>query len=164
MTSERLSRRRAPGQPGCPVRPVGAAQSGLSLVELLLALAILGLGLAGLITATSRCLAIAGRLETYQTARRLLGEIEALEPLRREAVEAGVASGTFDPPYQTFHWEREIAEVEFLEIVEPLLFHVRYRVTWSERGSESFEEVETYYYAPAQQLEGGTRLEPEATP
>jgi len=137
-----------------PMTPKNISRQGLSLVELLLALAILGLGLSGLVTATSRCLAIAGRLERYQEARRLLSEIEALDPLFREDVETGRTSGTFDPPYQAYRWEREIEEVPFLDIEEPLLYHIRYRVSWSERGQESFEEAEMYYYAPKEKLEG----------
>ncbi|MDD2236646.1 MAG: prepilin-type N-terminal cleavage/methylation domain-containing protein, partial [Kiritimatiellae bacterium] len=49
---------------------------GLTLIEVLMALAIMGIGLAGLVAAASRCLAVARKAKNYENTRRLLGEAE----------------------------------------------------------------------------------------
>lgn len=133
--------------PGILGRLPARGKSGLTLVEVLLALAILGITAGVLMTAVSRCLAVVRTSRNYYEARRIL-ELAAVErPLlvikdennKDKAVNLDIASEDYAPGY-TFsrHSERS-------PVYEDLLI-VRDRVTWSKRGKSSFEEVTTYLY------------------
>jgi len=152
------------------VKPFGAAgrqrrgTAGFTLVEVILALAILGIGITVLVATTSKCLAVARKARDYETARRLLGVLEATHPLAlEEEIEEGSEEGVFDPPNERFHWRRTITAVEDLPVLEseelsdqePDFFLVRVRIWWAEHGRNSFEEVEDYVYAPPKK-EGGS--------
>ena len=112
---------------------------GMTLVEVLLAAFILGVGLMVLVTASSRCIAVLRRASLFQAARWALDRGEADNPLVRTndvmtlAVKAeSVAEG--------LTYSREIEEDEN----EDGLYVVRARVTWSRDGREFNEEVVRY--------------------
>jgi prepilin-type N-terminal cleavage/methylation domain-containing protein len=118
-------------------------KSGLTLIEVLLAVAILGIGAAVLMLATARCLAVITQSRHYSAAQRLILQAGAEHPLTRATIEAGSESGKFaDEPGYT--WKREITEPENEN--QKGLYTVRTRVSWSDRGRESFEEVVTWHY------------------
>lgn len=137
--------RRTPPQPG------SAARAGLTLVEVILATAILGTGLSVLVAATSRCLAVAGKARQYETARRLIGQVDLEIPPDFEEIEEGVESGRFGDPYRDYTWEREITAFEDEELE---MFSVRTAVFWHSKGAEAKEEVMTYLYGPAHVRKG----------
>jgi prepilin-type N-terminal cleavage/methylation domain-containing protein len=116
---------------------------GLTLIEVLLSVAILGIGAGVLMLATARCLAVISQSRHYSNAQRLIHQVSAEHPLTRGTLEAGSDSGSFDdaPGYT---WEREITEPESED--RKGLNTVRTRVSWSDRGRESFEEVVTWHY------------------
>lgn len=118
---------------------------GLTLIEVLLAVAILGVGAGVLMLATARCLAVVSRSRHYSTAQRLILQAEAEHPLTRSSMETASGSGRFDnePGYI---WERRITEPE--DETRKGLYVVRTRVGWSDRGRENFEEVVTWRYIP----------------
>lgn len=124
--------------------------NGLTLIEVLLAVAILGVGAGVLMLATARCLAVISQSRHYSAAQRLILQVGAENPLTRAAIEAKSESGKFsdDPDYT---WEREIIEPENEN--QKGLYTVRTRVSWSDRGRESFEQVVTWHY-----------IQPEETP
>ena len=68
-------------------------RAGLSLVEVMLALLILGIGISSLVMATSRCLAVVRKARNFEIARRLMGEIELTEPLMPGEIEAEELAG-----------------------------------------------------------------------
>lgn len=122
---------------------VSAPRAGLTLIEVLLAMVILGIGSGVLLLATARCLAIVSKARHYSTAQRLILQTDAMQPLNRGEIRPGTESGTFDnaPGYK---WEREITEPD--DENRKGLYTVRTRVSWSDRGRETFEEVVTWHY------------------
>jgi prepilin-type N-terminal cleavage/methylation domain-containing protein len=122
---------------------IPARKAGLTLIEVLLAIVILGIGSGVLLLATARCLSLTVKVRRYSAAERLIGAVEAEHPLTRAQIETGIDSGTFDkdPDYR---WEREITEPESESRAG--LFTVRTRVSWSDSGRESFEEITTWRF------------------
>lgn len=119
---------------------------GLTLIEVMLAIVILGIGAGTLMLATARCLAVATKAKHYSNAHRLILRVGAENPLARGEVDAGTESGSFDEGYR---WEREIIENENED--REGLYTVRTRVSWSARGKQSFEESTTYLYIPPEE-------------
>jgi prepilin-type N-terminal cleavage/methylation domain-containing protein len=118
---------------------------GLTLIEVLLAVVMLGIGAGVLMAATSRCLAVVVKARHYSTAQRLILRVGAENPLTRGEIDPGTETGDFsDTPGYT--WEREIIEPE--EEYREGLYTVRTRVGWSDRGREAFEETVTWLYIP----------------
>ena len=122
---------------------IPSRKAGLTLIEVMLAIVILGIGAGTLMLATTRCMAIATKTRHYSNAHRLIQRVDVENPLTRGEVENGVESGTFDDRYS---WEREILESENEDRAG--LYTVRTRVSWSARGRDAFEEAITYLYIP----------------
>lgn len=120
-----------------------ARKKGLTLVEVMLAIAILGIGAGVLLVATSRCMAVATKTQRYSRAHRLMLRVKAENPISRgrDEIVTGTDSGTFE---DDFSWEREITESD-AEGREGL-YTVRTRVSWSARGKNAFEETRHYLY------------------
>ena len=112
---------------------------------MILATAILGIGLTTLVSATTRCLAVARKAQQYEVVRRLIGQVDLEIPPNFEELEEGVENGRFGRPYEDYTWEREILEFEDEELE---MFSVRTAVYWNDRGTEAKEEVMTYIYGP----------------
>jgi prepilin-type N-terminal cleavage/methylation domain-containing protein len=121
---------------------------GLTLIEVMLAVVILGIGTGVLLLATARCIAIISKSRHYTTAQRLILKVGAEHPLTRAEVETGTQSDTFDDD-DGYRWEREINEPENEN--RKGLYTVRTRVSWSDRGRDSFEEVVTWFYIPPEE-------------
>ena len=129
-------------------------RQGMTLIEVLLALAILGLGLAVLIESTARCLGVARKAKNFEAARYLLNRVELEHPLDTgDALAAGVEEGVFDPPYENFSWSRTIVPAGLDD--EPL-FEVYTRITWADDRRESTEETATMVYKPEQTSAGSS--------
>lgn len=142
------SRRRVLGKSDGDARR--RARAGLTLIEVLLALTILGLGLVVLLTTTARCLGVARQARHYERARQLIGRMEVEQMLKPgEDVEVGLEEGRFDRPFQAYRWQREIEAAGVEE--DDGLYRIRMRVIWGE-GERGAEEVETLLFAPQ---EGG---------
>lgn len=114
---------------------------GLTLIEVLLAIVILGIGSGVLMLATGRCIAVVSKARHYSNAQRLIFQVGAEHPLTRGDISAGIESGEFDGGYT---WEREVIEPE--DENREGLYTIRTRVGWSTRGKERFEEVVTWHY------------------
>jgi prepilin-type N-terminal cleavage/methylation domain-containing protein len=117
------------------------SRMGLTLIEVMLAIVILGIGAGVLLVATSQCMSVATKARHYSRAHSLIFRVKAENPLSRGEVEDGLESGEFEDGYT---WEREITESE-TEGREGL-YTVRTRVSWSMSGTTSFEEVTEYHY------------------
>ena len=68
-------------------------RAGLTLIEVLLATVILAVGLSSMIVATSRCLSVARKAREYETARRLVGQVDLEIPPDFETLEEGIETG-----------------------------------------------------------------------
>ncbi|QHI70455.1 type II secretion system protein [Tichowtungia aerotolerans] len=119
------------------------SKTGMTLIEVMLAIVILGIGAGILLVAISRCMAVATKAQHYSRAHRLLFQVEAENPITRGEIDEGTESGTFDDGYS---WEREITESE--DEGREGLYTIRTRITWSTRGHNAFEEVQQYLYIP----------------
>lgn len=128
---------RAESEPSSP-------RAGLTLIEVLLAVVILGAGMAILLTSISRCLAVIRAARTYQTAQWVLGLGELDHPLlyTNELEEINVSPDTYD---NGFTFSREVEEED---PDEDHLYLVRTRVSWTEQKGERFEEVVSCIYVP----------------
>jgi len=128
---------------------------GMSLIEVLAALAILGIGMAVLIQAVSRCLAVVHKTRNYETARYLLQRLDLEHPLGvTEQIAVGIQEGQFDAPNEDFKWSREI---EAIGLEDEPLFQVKTRISWSnEGGNESAQETTTIVFKPEYAQSGGT--------
>ncbi len=127
-------------------------RQGLTLIEALLAVAILGVAITGLIAAASRCLAVARKAKNYEAARRLMGQIELTDPLNTEEIEEGTQTEPFPAPYQNYTWTRTIEPVG---LKEDGLYKITLQVNWSNQGQENHETTVSYLYFP-EETEGGT--------
>ena len=120
-------------------------RAGLTLIEVILALMIIGTGLVALVAAVSRCLAIPRLAVNFDTARELLGQLEAEEPLQgEEDIEDAAGSGTFDSPHSNFSWERTVEQEG--EDEEDGLWRVTTTIRWTENNRARSEEVVTLVY------------------
>lgn len=120
---------------------IPARNAGLTLVEVMLAIVILGIGTGILLVAISRCMSVATQAQYYSKAHRLILQVDAENPITRGEIDEGTESGKFD---DGFTWDREITESE--DEGREGLYLVRTRVSWSRRGKNAFEEVQSYLY------------------
>ncbi len=138
---EKLSNAWKPNIPIFHYSIIPASNAGLTLIEVMLAVVILGIGSGTLMLATARCLSVVAKARHYSNAQRLIQQVEAENPLSRGELRDETVSGEFDDGYR---WEREVIESE--DENREGLYTVRTRVSWSTRGKERFEEVVTWHY------------------
>lgn len=119
-----------------------AARSGLTLVEVLVAMVILATGAIVLMTAVTRCLAVIRISRNYHTARHVFdrGELEYPVFIKDEKVVNLELSPVEYENGFTFsrRWEED-ANHKGMRII-------RTRVDWSERGTQRGEETVSYLY------------------
>jgi prepilin-type N-terminal cleavage/methylation domain-containing protein len=129
-------------------------RAGLTLVEVLLAIVILGIGLVVLIAAASRCIAVVRKVRNFETSRELLAQVELENPIQlEEDIEDANKSGSFSSPYSGYSWGRE---VELIGNEEDALYLVSTTIRWAERGQNVAESFVTYVYAPDAKMKGST--------
>ena len=122
--------------------PSRSSSSGMTLVEVLLALTILTVAAVGMIQAASSCLAVAKRARNFEVARRVLDVARLEHPLIKTNFvgDLEVRGVTYQ---DRFTFSRRIMETEEDED----LFVVEMRVTWPDRGRTSFIEAMGYLYS-----------------
>lgn len=120
-------------------------RQGFTLIEVLIALVILGVSVASLMEATARCMSVIGHARKLEIARGLMDRVDAENPILSVDMEEGSESGDFDDA-EGYTWFREIVMDD--EENRPGLFVVTTRVQWSDSGREAFEEVVTFKYCP----------------
>lgn len=118
-----------------------ARRAGMTLIEVLLAAALLGVGMTAMLTAASRCLAVYRVAKRYQEVQWTLhmGELEHPLLLTVEPEEWAVPEETYD---NGMTFSREVEEPA--EDKKDGLYTVRTRVAWSEQsaaGSEEFVQL-----------------------
>jgi len=113
------------------------------LIEVVLAVAILSVGLSFLLTAATKCIAAMKVAGKYQRAQWIRGRGELEFPLAEAEELEDIEVEPYD--YENgLTFSREVGEDED----EDGLFVVKTRVSWSEHGRESFEEVVRYVWYP----------------
>jgi prepilin-type N-terminal cleavage/methylation domain-containing protein len=118
------------------------SNNGFTLIEVLLAAAILGVGLGMMLTGASRCLAAMKQARKYQEAQWTLNRGLLDHPLlpTDEVDDWNISGETYD---NGLTFSREVEEEPIDE--EDGLFLVRSRVVWWERGREGREEIVQYF-------------------
>ena len=124
------------------VRSEITGRSGLTLIEVLVAVAILGMGIAGIVMAGSKCLAVARQARNYQAAREAVARVELKYPIQlEEDIEDAKRSGTLERPYEEYSFTRDVKKVG---LEEDGLYEVTTEIRWSLGGKASSETVVTY--------------------
>ena len=121
------------------------SKTGMTLIEVLIALVILSVGVSSMMVAMSRCLAVVRTARNRDVSRSLLRQVDIENPIDRKTIEETSESGDFED-HEAYTWYREIIMVD--EEERPGLFLVTTRIQWSERGKDAFEEIIAYKYAP----------------
>lgn len=130
-----------------------SSRAGLTLVEVMLALVILGTGMVALVTAAGRCISVARQAKNYESARELLARVEVEKPmLLEEEVEDIAGDGSFERPYNNFRWKRTVEQEGF---EEDGLWRVVTEIAWTEDKTAKKEVVTTLIYWP-EEVEGGS--------
>jgi prepilin-type N-terminal cleavage/methylation domain-containing protein len=145
---------------GCWAFPVGccasdrrAKRAGLTLIEVMLALVILGIGMVALVTAAGRTIGVARQAKNFDAARELLARVEVEQPMMlEERVEDIAGSGSFEGPYAGFRWTRTV-EPEGFE--DDGLWRVETVIQWTEDQRAKKERVVTLIYWPPEAEGGG---------
>ncbi|NQU41244.1 MAG: prepilin-type N-terminal cleavage/methylation domain-containing protein [Lentisphaerae bacterium] len=121
--------------------PPGRRQ-GFSLIEVVIATAILGVSLAVLLTAASKCLLVLSIATHYQEAQLVRGQAEMEFPLiaTNDLDELNVPLTTMD---NGLTFERIVEEEDE---DEDDLHVIRTRVGWSARGESRLDEIVQYIY------------------
>ena len=124
---------------------VGRRKAGLTLIEVMLAVVILGVALVVLVSTAATCLSVAKKARNYETARELLARLELEHPIKKKKIEDAKGSGSFDGEYSAYTWERD---VEFVGLEDDGLWKITSTVRWSESTGQNAEELVTYVHAP----------------
>ena len=133
----------------------------MTLVEVLLAVVILGIALGGLLQGASEALAVVRQARNYEMARRMLGRVEAENPLRLlDEIVAGQESGGFEGGPDGWSWTRTIEDFGADDEQKEGLFQLTTRVFWSQGERRGMEEVVQMLYVP-EDIDGKRTLKPK---
>lgn len=126
-------------------------KQGFSLIEVMLAVLILGMAMTVFFSATSQGVDVVVRARGYQEGRELLHLLALREPLDLEDLEEGTYRGDLDHPEKgSFTWQRVI-QLEGRE--EDQLFRV---ITTVEKDGDPpvRESIEEFLYLPMAERQG----------
>ena len=132
-------------------RCVGSSRRGYTLIEVVVATAILAVGLTALVRGFASGLnsmrVTENRAMAVELARQKLAEITAMsDPIQ------GTNNGDVAEPWQRFRWETEVEPTEEF----PSLMYARVTMYWSEGLRAEDATIETVYRAPASTETSGT--------
>lgn len=131
--------------------------AGFTLLEVLLAVLVLGLSLVAFFGAVGQAMTVVTAAREYEVARSLMNRLALEAPLDLEDLREGELSGTFSGDAAGFRWRR------ILTIVgeeEDEFFHVETRIEWGDERDPVFERVETFLHAPSARRRGWFREGP----
>ncbi|HEY3379698.1 MAG TPA: prepilin-type N-terminal cleavage/methylation domain-containing protein [Armatimonadota bacterium] len=97
---------------------------GMTLLEVIVAMALLAIGITGVLGAISSCLRNTDAAASYSRAA-LLAQQVATELDRNETLDTGQQSGTFDELASSYRWEADVTEANASG-----LYPVRITVLW----------------------------------
>jgi len=118
---------------------------GFTLLELIVAGALMAIGITGTLGALSACASavVLGQSKTQAVllAQEKLAEFETLDELTAES-----SSGDFGEDYPDFEWTATVAAVDDEEL--PALWQVQVAVQWEALGRPQTYRVEQWFYRP----------------
>ena len=129
-------------------------RAGLTLIEVVLAMIILGSGLVATLVLSGQSMHAAGVTKQYEDARNLMAEIDYRFPIQWEDIEGSDGdeeSGSFDRPYHIYNWERSIQRVGE---EEDNLYLVETRVLWKAAKKARKEMKQTLVHLPSAKSDG----------
>lgn len=129
-------------------------RGGFSLIEVLLAMLVLGLSLMAFFHAVSQGTALVAEARDYETARMLLNQLDVIEPLDLEDFSDGETGGFFDGEFRNHRWRRVIT---LAGREEDEFYHIETRVEWGDTRDPRVESVETYLHLPTARRAGWMR-------
>ena len=133
----------------------------MTLIEVMLAVAILGVSLGVLVEAASRALAVVRQARNYELARRMLGRVDAENPLRAlDEIVAGQTGGGFEGGPAGWSWTRTLEDFGAEDEQREGLFKLTTRVAWSQGGRKGMEETVQMLYVP-ENSDGQRTLKPK---
>lgn len=128
---------------GAPLR----LEKGFTLIEVIIALAILGIGLTVIMELFSGGLRL-GRVSQEYTKAMNFASLKLEEMTGQKTIEAGEDEGEFD---KTFRWRTGVEKVDILpydkgtEFKPPVdLYHIRVNVLWTSGSKERSAGLESY--------------------
>lgn len=124
-----------------------SSRQGLTLIEVILAAAILSIGMTVLLVSASRCIAVMKVSKQYQTAQWVMGLGEVEYPLMTETID-DIEDLAVRPDSSLLDGYTFSRTVEDNYDDEDGLFIIKSRVSWSEHGKESYHEVVQYIWYP----------------
>ncbi|HEX6941022.1 MAG TPA: hypothetical protein VF158_16505 [Longimicrobiales bacterium] len=135
--------------PGARRSTCGGAEGGFTLLEALVALALLGTAVIGMIAAIRAGVRAQAGVDAQITAVALAeARVSELDALPRDSLQAfgAVRRGVFAPPFSAFAWEARVGPVAGAAAAGLLALEVR--VTWAEGASEGAYTLSTLVYRP----------------
>ena len=116
---------------------------GLTLIEVMIAMAIIGIGIVVLVTAAARCIGVVRQSKNYHMARAILDRGEAEHPIIKDKETKDLINLDVEPVLYDngFTFTRKAEESD-----EEGLILLRSTVSWSERSRSAQEEVVTYLF------------------
>lgn len=124
-----------------------AKSRGFTLIEVVVALAILGIGLAVVLQLFSGGLRL-GRISQEYTKAVGYGRIKMEEMAGKDRLEEGEEKGDFDSSYR---WQVAVKKVDILPPEKPVdfrppveLFHIEVDITWKSGWRERTARFESY--------------------
>ncbi len=143
---------RTPDSEARPGRRSRHSRAGLTLVEVLMAIAVLGIGLSILVSSAGQALGVVKRSRHFETARHLFDIVELENPiLEIETMVDQTESGGFEAPNDAYTWTRTVEPMFNFEEEETGFYVIRTRILWSDRGQQSYEEMVTGVFAGTEQ-------------
>jgi len=132
----------------------------MTLIEALLAAAILGVSLGALVEAASRALAVVRQARNYEQARHMLGRVDVENPLwLLDEIKAGEESGRFEGGPSGWSWTRTFVDFGEEDEQQEGLFRLTTRVFWSQGARRGMEETVQMLYVPKK--DGKFTLKPD---
>ena len=126
---------------------------GFSLVEMMLAVLMIGIGLVSLLSVTGSALQVARATKELDQGCQLLDRLHMEQPLQlEEDLEEGEFDGEFEGEgLEKYRWFRII---EVVGVEEDRLFKITERVTWEIKGEEWAHEEAYLLHGPTAKKEG----------
>jgi prepilin-type N-terminal cleavage/methylation domain-containing protein len=113
-------------------------ERGFTLVEMLVAIVVLAVGIAGTLAALGAISSSSGAAAEYDRAA-LLAERQLAEIEAQEQAPSGEDSGDFGEEYPGYQWEQEVLATDVENLVE-----VRLTVSWGNEKARRSIQVSTY--------------------
>jgi len=126
-----------------PVVPCPKLQAGFTLLEVMIALAIVAVALVALLGLETRSIEVSARQQIL-TRATLLAQERLAEIESAATVDAAETSGVFAPPFAEFRWQ-----VQFVATPLPQVRQVEMTVAWGESKRNEEVTLTSFVWRPA---------------